>query len=1136
MFLLLLGGAAIATAQTTGTISGVVTDAGGGRLTKVLVTARDTSTGESRTATTNAAGEYSFPALRPADYELKFALEGFATSTEVTTLNVTEHIAVDAKLQLSSVATTVDVSSAEPMLQTESVTQGRVIDGQAVEELPLATNNFTQLLGLSPGVVGELNDATALGRGTQNINANGARTSSNSIYIDGIDAVNVHVNSAGNNAFASNGTIIPPPAAIQEFKVQTALFEAATGRSGGSNIFLITRTGGNAIHGQVYEYFRNTMFNANNWFFNNLGQRKPKLNQNQFGGAIGGPFIKDKLFGFFAYQGTRQVNGYAGTTTIAIPNLPTNRSVTSLGLFGNSLGATSHSGPSILADGSNINPAALKLLQLKFANGNYVVPSPNGSATNTNVNYAVSVPSIFNEDEYSGSMTYRWRDKDTAAFHTVIAEQPQFQSLPSTRSVPGFGLNQLFKSRLYSVSETHVFSPNVVNEFRMGMSRLLGHTGFENQIPLSAIGMTRFNAGDFPNIPLIELSNSYEFGYSVNADQADTENTWQYFDNVNWLKGKHAMNFGFEMRRYQDNYFSNNRMNGSIDVISMQNLMLGRNGQSVAAGGNGTGYSDNYTYSVASGVVQRYDRIRDIALFAQDAYKPTSRLSINIGLRWEYIGLPVDIFGRNGAFDPRRYVAPPAGGVTSMGFVQEGNAVNAVPGIAKVSNTLTDTVGKLNLGPRIGAIYRLNDQMVLRAGYGLFYDRLSNQLGLLESLSVPNYVRADGKNSSGQSGKTPQTPININSSFDNPFPTLPQRSQFPILPQVAAYSSSGTATAPLSINNIDPQIKTPYYQQFGVNIQTQITPAMMLEVGYVGTLGRHLPVETELNQAQLASASNPINGTTVNTGDPQQRAPYQGFSIPGFLYLQTRMTSNYNSLQTTLNYKKGRTNFMVTNTFGKSMDTSSGTADGSVFNNFDGDQTNPRQAYGPSDFDRTDRISARWSYSIPTLPIHGWARGIFRGYDLSGTGVYQTGKPIDITDSSGASQYGTDTSRASWVAGANANTARRYGRTQDRLTAYFNNGTLTNVPAAFTTAGTSYGTVSRNVLRGPSNANVDLSLGKRTRLFAGTALDLRLQAFNVFNHPNFANPAGNVSGSNFGAILSTVGNPRLLQLVAKVQF
>jgi len=212
------------------------------------------------------------------------------------------------------------------------------------------------------------------------------------------------------------------------------------------------------------------------------------------------------------------------------------------------------------------------------------------------------------------------------------------------------------------------------------------------------------------------------------------------------------------------------------------------------------------------------------------------KLTINLGLRYEYIGLPVDLYGRNGAFDPRFYQTPSAGGSTSLGFTQEGNARHPVPGIAKVSNTLTDNVNHLNFAPRVGLSAQVLPRVVLRAGYGIFYDRLSNQLGLLESLSVPNYVRTDGKNSSG--GPTAQ--INASGSLANPFPTLPLASQFPQLPLI--YSSSAVnAPAPISINDVDPKIRTPYYQQYGANVQTQFSRSTMLEIGYVGARGLRLP-------------------------------------------------------------------------------------------------------------------------------------------------------------------------------------------------------------------------------------------------------------------------------------------------------
>jgi hypothetical protein len=1140
-----------AMAQTTGTISGVATDSGGALVPKVQVSARNTASGDTRTAVTNRSGEYSFPSLAPGDYEITFSLNGFSTIVETATLNVTEHIAVNTTMRVSSVKTTVEVSSRAPLLQTENTTEGALITGQEVSQLPLATNNFTQLLALSPGVLAPLNDATGLGRGTQNVNVNGARTNSNSVYVDGVDAVNVHTNSAANNNFASNSVIIPPPDAIQEIKVSTALFSADTGRSGGSNVALITRTGSNDFHGDVYEFFRNTIFDANNYFLNQQGQRRPELNENQFGVSVGGPIRRNKVFYFFNYQGTRQINGYPGLTSVNLPQIPQDRSIASLGAFGNSLGKTSYSGPTIAANGSNLSPVAVALLQLKFANGNYVIPSP--QTTNTSgANYVVSTPATFNEDEYTGAVTYQISKTDSAAAHLLVAEQPQFHSVYSTRFLPGFGLYQHLKSRLYSVEETHIFSSNVVNEFHFGLNRALGHTGFQNQLPLASIGMARFNSADFPDIPEIEFSGSFEMGYTVSTDQEDTENTWQYFDNVSWLKGKHNMNFGVEMRRYQDNYYSNDDMRGTLDIISFQNFLLGESGASTAQGGNGTGHSDIYEETVASGVVQRYDRLRDIALFGQDSWQPIPRVTLNLGMRWEYIGLPTDIYGRNGSFDPRRYIAPVGTNPSSLGFVQAGNALHPVPGIAKVSNTLTDDVGKLNFAPRLGFAVQMNRRVVFRAGYGLFYDRLSNQLGLLESLSLPNYETASALNTNGATSY-----FNLNGSLANPFPVLPTRSQFPILPELYAQNVAG-APPPIGIFAVDPKLRTPYYQQFGANIQTQFARAFLLQIGYVGARGEHLPIQTEADQAQLATPANPVNGvTTDNTGvtdSAEARAPYQGFSNSGFLILQTNQSSNFNSLQTSLTERLGKATLLATYMFSKSMDTSSGTTDGTVFTTSSGDQTNPAQAYGPSDFDRTHHAAIRFTQPIPA-PHWRIARGnvgsrVFGGYVFAGTGIVQSGTPFNVVDGGGAAYYGTGTSRASYYLNGTAAKAVKHGRVEDRLTDYFNNGiynttsgtltrndTGTGAAPVFATAGNYYGNVSRNVLRGPMQRDLDISLEKETPIHGAVSVEFRAQAFNVTNTPTFANPASDVgTSSSFGVITTTVGNPRILQFVLKLKY
>ncbi|MGC9200191.1 MAG: TonB-dependent receptor domain-containing protein [Acidobacteriaceae bacterium] len=1108
-------------AQATGTMSGTVTDQSGSVIPGVAVTARDIATGERRQAKTNNAGQYAFPSLSPGTYEVEFAEKNFAPLKKITVLNVTEHIAVDATLHVGTTTQQVEVVSTGATLQTEDDTLGRVVNGHAMQQLPLATRNFMQILTLSPGTSAPLNNATALGRGTVDISGNGARTGSNAFYIDGVDAVNIHIGSAANNAFASNGVVTPSPDSIQEFKVQTGLYSAQAGRSGGANVSLITRSGTDQFHGSLFEFLRNDALNANLYFFNKEGVKRPELRQNQFGGTLGGPIVHSKLFFFFSYQGTRQVNAVSGSSTLSLPAIPTARTAQTLGAaFGGKAGY--HGGTVLATDGSNVNPVALALLNLKFPNGSYVIPSPQTPNT-TGVNYAVSVPSTFNEDQYVDAMDDQITHANHLTFKSIYARQPQFNGFPAA-NVPGFGTTQLFHDGLYSLTDTHIFSSSLVNEARIGVARLSGTTGFQNLIPLSSIGMQRFNSTEFTDIPEILLSGSFTLGYSVNADQGDWDTTWQYFDTLSWVHGKHQIQAGAEVRRYDDNYYTNNRMRGEISFHTMQDFLLGMAGGPTAQGGNGTSYSNITSSTVASGIAHRNDRITDTAYFAQDSWRAATNLTLNFGLRAEYIGQPVDRYGRNGAFYLSNYSAPPAGGSTSAGFVLEGNTQHPISGIPLASNTLTYNKNKMMLGPRVGLAFQPWSKVNLRAGYGLSVDRPSNQLGLLEALSLPNYVDTILSNAADSTA-----------TFQSPFPTLPLQSQFPVVPTIYAPPYTNTQPA-LAINDVDPYFRTPYIQQYGANVQYSPFQNDVIEVGYVGTRGLALTVETLVNQALLASPSNPVNGITTNTAsNAALRVPYLGFSATGLTYLQTRATSDYNSLQASMQQSMSHgLQFMVSYTYGKSLDDATDASDGTSFNGFLGDQTNIHQNYGPSDFDRTHVLMINGIYNLPKLQS-AWAQSalvgrVVNGWQIAGVGVVQSGLPFSVVDDTGAAYYGMTTSRANFAPGATASSAKLSGSPESRLNAYFNT-------SAFVAAGNYFGDTGRGILRGPLERNIDFSFIKETPVHDTLNAEFRAEFFNILNFANFASPGDALSSpSNFGVISSTVGNPRIVQFALKLNF
>ncbi len=1105
-------------AQTSGTITGTVTDSSKAVIPGAKVTALNKTIEERRETKTDARGVYSFPLLTPGTYEITFEAPGMGPLAETAELHVTERIAVDAVLKPAAVGAKIEVTASATVLQTESSATGRVVDGSAVRELPLSTRNFTQLLTLSPGSSSALNNAAALGRGTQTISSGGARTTSNAITIDGVDAMNIHTNSASDNGVGSNGILVPSPEAIQEFKVQTSLYDAQSGRSGGANISLLTRSGSNSIHGSMFEFFRNTDMNANSFFFNATGQKRPELNQNQYGGTIGGPVRKNKTFVFLSYQGTRQINGLSGATSLSLPLIPQDRSAASLGkVFAGA--KVSKGGTTLLADGSNISPVALALLNLKFADGTYVIPSPQINATG--VNYAVATPATYNDDQGILNIDHNFTEANHLSFKMMMSDQPTYKPF-GTANVPGFGTTQDFKGRLFSLIDTHILTSSLVNEARFGVSRVLGVVNPQSTVTLKSIGMNRFNSSEYPDIPSISVTGAFAVGYDVNGDQGVFPTTWHYSDTLSWIKGAHQLKFGYEGRRYDDNYYSRNRYRGSLSIPSFGDFLIGRAGTATSAGGNGSGYSNITTSSVASGIPDGADRITDAGLFVQDDWKVTSRLTLNLGVRWDYLGWPVDQFGRRGNFDYTLYQAPPAGGSTSAGFVQSSTAKVPLAGLPKVDPQFTHNSPDKNFAPRVGFAYRATNKLVVRGGYGIFFDRLSNQLGLLTSQSAPNYLRTDLTGTA-----------NIAATLQDPFPNLPLQRQYPVLPLLYAPPYTNDHPA-LGLNSMDPNLKTPYIQQWGVNFQYEILRDTLLEVGYSGSKGTNLPDRRAINQAVLASPTAPVNGETTNTSaNTSLRVPYVGFSPSGLLAEETAADSRYNSMQMSVTRRMSKgIRFLFSYTFARSIDDTSGGST-SIFSEITGDESKIWTSKGVSDFDRKHRFIFNYGWEIPT-PKTGWAasavgKRLIQGWMLSGIAVYQTGTAFSINDSGGGAFYGTSGSRANWAAGATQASTIETGSTESRLTQYFNT-------AAFARAGNFFGNVGRNTMRGPSQRNLDLSLNKQIAVTERFRAEFRSEFFNVLNVVNFADPSGAITSANFGAITATTGNPRVLQLALKLLF
>jgi hypothetical protein len=474
-----------APAQTaaTGALAGTVLDASGAGIPAARIVVKNETTGETREVGSQTTGGYVVPLLPPGRYRVEISKAGFRTTVIAgLEINVTETARHDPSLEVGAVQEQVVVTTEAQLLQTESSALGRVTDRAAVNDLPLVTRNYTQIVTLSPGIAANVTNASDLGRGagglsSGNFRVHGAGGADNNFQMNGLQ-----VNDLQSSGSTSGGIAIPNPDSIQEFKVQTGLYDATYGRNAGANVNVVTRGGSNRFHGGVFEYFRNTKLNANDFFRNRAGQPKGVLKQNQFGMTLGGPFVKDRLLFFVSYQGTRQVNGLGsgGASSFSTPAFTNDRSRAALGAM--FAGQPAGSGTVTVApDGSNISPQALALLNLKLPNGSYAIPTP--QVVNPSLAFALrgfsafSVPAKFREDQLLTNLDFVQNAKSRFAGRFFLSDGNQNLSLPASQvgtSAPGFP--QLIDSRMrnLTVSHTYTLSAGLLNQADFGSSDSIG--------------------------------------------------------------------------------------------------------------------------------------------------------------------------------------------------------------------------------------------------------------------------------------------------------------------------------------------------------------------------------------------------------------------------------------------------------------------------------------------------------------------------------------------------------------------------------------------------------------------------------------------------------------------------------------
>ena len=1102
LFVLLFCVAPAAFAQgASGQLSGNVVDANGAVVSGATIKLTSLATAQQRETTTNDSGDFAFTLLPAGDYKLEISASGFRTVVvEQVRINVTQTTTLPVRLDAATVSEMVTIKAEAPLVQQETSQVGRTIQEETIRQLPLPTRNFQQLLTLSPGTSASVSNNTELGRGDAIISVNGQRTTSNNVRINGIDANSIGTNSTPNIA-------VPATDTIQEFIVQTSLYDASQGRNAGGNVEAVTKSGGNDFHGNAYYFLRNSALNANDFFLNSAGRPRPVLNRHQFGGTLGGPILRDRLFFFGSYQGTRERNGASLNNSLMFPFIPPqlhddNRTAAGLAAaFGLPVAA--------------INPVMVSILNAKLPNGQFAIPT---AATASGLT-PISGLSRFRENQFNANFDWRLSDSHTISTKNFFASNPTFQANYNfaglgngVTQLPGTGGSLDIIQDLNSITDTWVISPNVVNQARFGFSRLRVTSVAEEPFTAAQFGINSPLRNQFPGMPTLTVTGLFALGSSPFADQSSRINAYTFGDTLSVVHGDHRLRFGGEYRRSQVNFYFNAFSRGQVIFSSFNNFLIG-NGVSI----------------IGSGVFDRALRVNDWSGFVQDDWKLNSRLTLNLGVRYDYYGYPVDSRGRLVNFLPDQFrqgtTAAPAG--PPNGFVQAGNGTLA--GVPTVEDTLIPN-DKNNFSPRVGFAYRLNDSgsLVLRGGYGIYYDRLSTRYANTQLLNYPYLALAVGL-------------PGILRTMSDPFIPVPQPGAFPVNPTIPSPLSplAPIVGVPISGIFIDPELRTPYIHQYNTNVQWEFANDFLLEAGYVGSKGTKLLQVITLNQPVYNRAANVFTapfGTALST---------QKNVAGGIQQVQSSSNSEYNSLQlsVTKRFSEGL-QFLSAYTYGKSNDYYSGGTINELFA-VPGDQFNWRTNYGPSDFDRRHRFVTSFVYDVPKLVSDSnSSRVILNNWQLNGILTLQTGTPFSVVDVVGNNII----QRANFAPGFTGS-IETSGDTQSRLNGFFNTAAFVisrpivgganlgtpNNPAF--DPNNPFGNTPRNFLYGPGQKNMDFSIVKFIPIGETIRGEFRTEFFNLFNWANFANPNNNIAvPATFGRITATSAGPRVIQFAFKLNF
>jgi len=919
--LLLISVSIMAQAGATGSLNGIVQDPNGANLPGVSVTVRNLNTGAVRTVMTDSEGRWSIPGLVVGTYQLVYEVSGFKKLVrEAVPVEASVPRTLEDKLELGDVGAVVNITEGFSLVTPDTSTTFRQLSSEDLVAVPTSTRSFTQLLSTEAGVNTDLSPVLTNGNGNQSPSVNGTRTTSTSLFFNGIDATNITTNEG-----SLNDNIAPAPETLQEVKLQTSLYDASTGRSGGGNFQLVTKQGGNSLNGTAYYYLQNEKFNANDFFFNKEGIDRPKARRNEAGFTLSGPVVKDRVFFFGSYQYTTAITGFVPTArsmTVlprALGRITGARTAQALAdAFNADNGCTPNVNCLTVAD---ISPTALRLFNLiNPVTGDFVIPSPRPNARLIGVDragarafqfgFAPGVvsrtlrennplvqqlnvqPSEFKQHQLSARLDARLTRQNNVTGTFFLANFPALDSFPDPSSLASpFTLRRADKNRTLAISDQHIFSPTLINEARFGYfslnnTRSLDDPFLADEFTSEALGIanpallfddssgTR-RLGHFIGRPGTNMSQ-FSFGGPNDSFNRRQQRTISFTDNVTWIRNSHTLRFGGDFKRHRyDSSLPEEQATEFEKFDSFTQLLTG----------NATEADTQF------GVTEKSFKFHDYSGYVTDDWKVSRKLTLNLGVRYELFMWPTEKSGRIGNFDFSDFETcfTQTGGTLarcdnpSSGFLVPGNV--AATGLANVDAAIQATTkagnnhtlngqDTNNFAPRIGFAFSPleSNRLVVRGGFGYFYDRPSASF---INTVFSNYPFLREIEITVPSGNVP---------FDNAFSaqptTLPLSSWLPFRvarssgaggsyvirdntgvnrdPRGNVTSPAGNIAETFEFRAVDRNLKTPYVQQWNLGFQYELTKNLLFEARYVGTRGNNLLQAVAFNQGyDLNDASTP---------------------------------------------------------------------------------------------------------------------------------------------------------------------------------------------------------------------------------------------------------------------------------------